>query len=306
MPSLPAVMLHSLIKTRMEKVSKALDAAETIEEKIAVYRKETSLDIASLIFGDFKAEETELGGRPATWINHDSFPSDRAVIFLHGGGYIGGSVFYSRNQASDVAKATGHRVVSLEYRLAPENPYPAALEDLLAAYRELLATGLAPGAISLVGLSAGGGLAIAGVLAMKLAGLPLPGSVVGLSPWCDLTLSQITVRANRDKDIMISPELLETAAGLYTAGHERTDPLISPVFGDLTGFPPLMIQVAAEEILLGEAIEIANRAVKSGVKVNLEIFDGMWHVWQSLNELLPEARAALDKVGTFIRENTIS
>lgn len=302
MPSLPGVMLHGLIKSRMEKIKNSIQAAETNEEKVAIYRRDLTLDVGSLVLGDCKAEDSELAGRPATWITSDSFPADRMILFLHGGGYVGGSVFYSRNQAADIAKAAGRKLVSLDYRLAPEAPWPAALQDVLAAWRSLLADGYEASSISLVGFSAGGGLALASVLAMRQENLPLPGAVVGLSPWCDLTLRQITIKANSGKDIMISPEFLEVAASLYTAGHDRADPLISPLFGDLTGFPPLLLQVAAEELLLGEVIALADKADKSGVEVSLEIYDGMWHVWQSMNELLPEARSALDHVGGFIRQ----
>ncbi len=304
MPSLPAVMMHGLIKARMEKINHAIMAAATIEEKVAVYRKEMAMEVGSLILGDFYAVDGELAGRPATWVVKDGLPEDKVILFLHGGGYVGGTVYHSRNQAADVARAAGQRVVSLDYRLAPENPFPAALDDVLAAYQALLDSGLKARSISLIGLSAGGGLALASILSLKQASLPLPGAVVGLSPWCDLTMRQITIQANKDKDIMISPEFLSAAAELYAAGQDRTNPLISPIFGDLTDFPPLMLQVAAEEILLGEVIAFADRAEKSGVKVHLDIFDGMWHVWQSLNEVVPEARTALDRIGSFISENT--
>lgn len=302
MPSLPAVMMHGLLKTRMKKINTAIMSAETIEERVAVYRKEMSVDISSLILGDYHAEETELAGRPATWILNEGFPEDRAILFLHGGGYIGGSVYYSRNQASDIAKTVGQKVVSLDYRLAPEDPFPAAVQDVVAAWRSLLDSGYAPEALTLAGFSAGGGLALASILAMRQYGLPLPGAVVALSPWCDLTLQQITVKANSGKDIMFPPEFLEMAAVCYANGHDRKDPLMSPLFGDLAGFPPILLQVASEELLLGEVIALADKADKSGVTVSLDIYDGMWHVWQSVDELIPESRTAMDSVGEFIRQ----
>jgi len=301
MPSLPAVMLHGLLKAKMEKINRTILAAGSLEEQVAAYRRELAIEVGKLVLGDYKAREEELGGRPATWILHDAFPDDRATVFLHGGGYVGGSVTYSRNQAYDIAKAAGQKVVSVDYRLAPEYPFPAAVEDILAVWRELLERGYQPDRLTLAGYSAGGGLALAGALAIREQGLPLPGALVGLSPWCDLTLNQITVKANNGKDIMISAEFLEMAARLYAGSQDRTNPLMSPLFGDLAGLPPILLQVAAEEILLGEVIAFADKANKSGVAVSLDIYDGMWHVWQSMDELVPEARNAMERVGTFIR-----
>ncbi len=302
MRSLTAVVLRGLLKTRMDRVNRAVLSAGAPEEQVAVYRRELSIEIGKLVLGDYRVEDSLLGGRPATWIRHDSFPNDRATLFLHGGGYVGGSVYYSRNQAYDIAKAAGQEVVSLDYRLAPENPFPAAVDDVLAAWRDLLGQGYAPEMLTLAGFSAGGGLALAATLAIRENGLPLPGAVVGLSPWCDLTMNQITVKANNGKDIMIPAEFLALAAGLYANGQDRTNPLMSPLYGNLTGFPPLLLQVAAEELLLGEVIAFADKADKSGVAVTLEIFDGMWHVWQSLDEVVPEARAAMERIGEFICE----
>lgn len=302
MPSLAAVMLRGLIKNRMEKINQAIQAAPDAAEKVAIYRRELAIEAASLVPGDCRVEEDLLGDRPATWIRPEGAPSDRLLLFLHGGGYIGGSVRYSRNSAADLARACGLQLVSLDYRLAPEHPYPAAHSDVLAAYRELLDRGYQAGKIIIAGESAGGGLALAATLAILTDGNAQPAAVIALSPWCDLTLRNITVDANTGKDIMLTPDFLELAAQLYADGHDRGDPYISPLFGDFTGFPPLHLQVAAEELLLGETIDMANRARDSGVSVRLAIFDGMWHVWQTLDELIPEARAALDMIGAFTRD----
>jgi len=294
-------MLRGLIKNRMEKINQAIQAAPDAIEKVAIYRRELIIEAGSLVSGGCQVEEDLLGDRPATWIRPEGAPPDRLLLFLHGGGYIGGSVRYSRNSASDLARACSLQLVSLDYRLAPEHAYPAAHTDVCSAFRELIDRGYQADKIIIVGESAGGGLALAATLAILAGGNVRPAAVIALSPWCDLTLHNITLDANNGKDIMLTPDFLQLAAELYAGAHDRSDPFISPLFGDYSGFPPLHVQVAAEEILLGETIDLANRARDSGVSVQLEIFDGMWHVWQTLDELIPEARTALDMISVFTR-----
>jgi acetyl esterase/lipase len=210
---------------------------------------------------------------------------------------------YSRNGAASLAVEIGSKLAALEYRLAPEHPWPAALEDSLAAYEQLLTDGIPAEGIAIIGESAGGGLALATVLAARERGLALPAAVAVLSPWCDLTMSNITLRANAKTDIMLTNELLELASTLYTDGANRDNPLISPLFGDYSNFPPVLFQVAAEELLLGEIIQTANRAAaQSPNEVALEIFEGMWHVWQTMDEIVPEARQAVEKIGVFLNK----
>lgn len=303
MPSLPAGVMHRLIKTRMEKINNSIIQAGDLGQQVAAYRNELAIEAGTIVLGDCRVEEGFLGGRPVLWFGCDESKSDRVVLFLHGGGYVGGTVHHNRNLASDLVRAIGQKVVSLDYRLAPEDPYPAALEDVLAAYDDLLVQGFKPGSITLLGCSAGGGLAFSAALAIRDSERPQPGALIGLSPWVDLTLQQATVRANSDRDIVLTPLFLEVAAQLYTNGHDRSDPLVSPIFGDMTGLPPMLLQVASEEMLLGEVIALADKAEKSGVEVKLEIWEGLWHVWQALNELVPESRAAQAGIGRFIREH---
>lgn len=304
MPSLPAGVMHRLIKNRMEKINRSIAGAGDLAAQIDAYRRELAIDAGTIVLGDCQVEEGMLGGRPVLWFGCQDSAADRVVLFLHGGGYVGGNVHNNRNMASDLVRAIGQRVVSLDYRLAPENPYPAALNDVLAAFDDLISKGYDSSSITLLGCSAGGGLAIAAALAIRDSGRPLPGAIVGLSPWCDLTLNQVTVKANSRRDIVLTPELLAAAADLYAAGHDRSDPLISPIYGDLTGLPPILLQVAAEELMLGEVIALADKAEKSGVIVDLEIWDGLWHVWQYMNELVPESHAAQLSIGRFIRQHT--
>ena len=303
MPSLSATVMHKLLKRRRDKLVTTILDSDSLEEQVAAYRRELAVEAGSIMIGDCHAEEGVLGERPAIWFSYDDSLSDKIILYLHGGGYVGGTIQHSRNHASDLARATGLRVVALDYRLAPENPYPAALEDTLAAFIELTDIGFKPESIAIAGISAGGGLALAAALACRDAGRPLPGAIVGLSPWCDLTVSQITVKANAARDIILTPALLEGAAGLYAGGHDRKNPLISPLLGDLNGLPPMLLQVASGETLLGEVITLADKAKKSGVEVDLQIYDGVWHGWQTLNELLPEARAAQAEIGRFVKRH---
>ena len=304
MPSLSASVMHKLLKRRKDKLVSTILSIDSLDAQVAAYRRELAVEAGSIIIGDCQAEEAILGGRPAIWFNREDALQDRVILYLHGGGYVGGAIHHTRNHASDLTRVVGQRVVSLDYRLAPENPYPAALEDTLAAYTDLLDMGFKPEAVTLLGLSAGGGLALAAALACRDAGKPMPGAIVGLSPWCDLTVRNITIQANEQRDIILTPALLDGAAMLYAGDHDRTNPLISPLYGDLNGLPPILLQVASGEMLLGEAIALTDKAKKSGVDVTLAIYDSVWHCWQTLNELLPEARAAQVEIGRFVRRHT--
>ena len=295
-------MLRGLVKNKMERVNKEISEAETAEEKVKAYRQGMSVPAGAVIFGKYEIVEGQLGNCPVTWMSQDFFPVDRAILYLHGGGYIGGSVLFSRNGAASLAVEFGSKLAAIDYRLAPEHPWPAALDDALAAYEQMLSDGMPAEGIVIVGESAGAGLALATVLAAKDKGLAMPAAVIALSPWCDLTMSNITMRANRRRDIMLTNELLTLASSLYAGDNDRTNPYISPIFGDFSGFPPLLIQVAAEELLLGEIIDTAGRAAEqSENEVQLEIYEGVWHVWQTMDEIVPEARQAVEKMGAFVK-----
>lgn len=298
--SLSANMLRALLKVRMDRVNAAIQNAPDDAGKVAAYRQGLSIPAGSIVLGNYQVEETELAGVPVTWISRDQYPADRVVIFLHGGGYIGGSVLYTRNSAADIARISTHRVVSVDYRLAPEFPFPAALDDVLAVYGVLLDQQVAPGNIIFIGESAGGGLAIATALALQQKQLPLPAAVVALSPWCDLTCSNITLKANTGKDVMLTADFLTMAARMYAGDADRMNPLLSPLYGNLEGFPPLLVHVAAEELLVGEILALADGMNRAGVDVQLSIYEGVWHVWQTVADLMPEARQAMDEIGRFI------
>jgi monoterpene epsilon-lactone hydrolase len=204
---------------------------------------------------------------------------------------------------SDLARRTHARAVTLDYRLAPEHPYPAAVDDARAAYEGLLAQGIDPTNIALAGESAGGGLAVATLMALRDAGTPLPGSAFVMSPYADLTLSGETFLKNEAIDPILTPEGVRLRVPDYVGGADASDPRISPVFGDLSGLPPLLIQVGSHEILLSDAIRLAGRAAESDVAVTLEVVPGVPHVFQGFAAILDEADAALGRAAAFLNTN---
>jgi acetyl esterase/lipase len=247
-------------------------------------------------------EPTELGGRPAEWLVPHGVGRDRVVVYLHGGGYCEGSLRTHRNLGGRVALAAGMAVCALDYRLAPEHPFPAAVDDVVAAVDHLVAAGTAPGSIALAGDSAGGGLTVAALVARRDAGRPMPAAGVCLSPWTDLTQSSPTYESRAELDPMCTRDGLDQMADAYLAGADRTTPLASPVFADLTGLPPLMIEVGDDEVLLADATALAERARAAGVAVALTIWTDMIHVFHAFpGELVPESDESLAAVGGFLQ-----
>lgn len=219
------------------------------------------------------------------------------ILYLHGGGYVAGNIAYARGFASMLAMETNRFVLAVAYRLAPENPFPAAVEDALCAYQHLLESGYKAENISFVGESAGGGLIFALCLKLKEAGLPLPDSLVGLSPWTDLTFSGESYKTNNKKDPTLSEQILRSHAQAYAAGQEE-NPLVSPVFGELSGMPRSLICVGSCELLLDDAKMLAERLKEAGSPCELIVEDGMWHVYVLFK--IPEAIEALKKIAAFL------
>ncbi|MEU8893340.1 alpha/beta hydrolase [Streptomyces sp. NPDC048442] len=243
---------------------------------------------------------TVLGGRPALELIPAELSGRGRLLYLHGGGYVVGSPDTHAGLAGELALRTGLRAVSVDYRLAPEHPFPAAVDDGLAAYRELLATGTDPRELVVAGDSAGGGLSIATLLAAREAGLPQPAAVVTFSPWADLTLTGESMRSKEDADPIFTEADVRAYADLYAATADRAHPLASPVFADLTGLPPLLVQVGANEVLLDDAVRLAGRAGADDVDVTLEVGPGLPHVFQLNYGRLDEADAALDRAARFL------
>jgi monoterpene epsilon-lactone hydrolase len=214
--------------------------------------------------------------------------------------YVLEEAFQAAGQASQIGRRTRAKVISVDYRLAPEHPYPAAVDDALAAYQALLEGGTAPSDIAFAGESAGGGLAVATLVNARDHGLPLPAAAYLMSPYADLTLAGTTMQTKRDADPLLSPQALQARIPDYTAEHDPALGLISPVFADLSGLPPLIIQAGTHEVLLDDAIRLARQAATADVEISLDITPAVPHVFQAYYPILDEATAALDRAGQLL------
>lgn len=248
-----------------------------------------------------RIEATMLGGRPADRLTPAGEISDQVIYYLHGGAYLGGSPRSHRGLLAHFAKAAGCEVVALDYRLAPENPYPAALEDAVAGYRELLAEGIPASRIVIAGDSAGGNLALVTAIALRDAGLPLPAGLVLLSPWTDMSSSGQSMGSRAERDRMLTVLGISKAAETFAAGLPLADPRLSPLFAKLDGLPPTLIQVGDDELLLDDSTRFATAARRAGVDLRIEIEPKLWHVWQALAGWMPEADQAITRMGDFVR-----
>jgi len=238
------------------------------------------------------------------WVTVAGSAPERVLLYLHGGGYVSGSPSTHVAITARLAKEAEARVFALDYRLAPEHPYPAQLEDAWAAYWWLLTEqGVKPAQITVGGDSAGGGLTLALLLALRDAGVPLPAGAVCLSPWLDLTLSGATLATNEPTDYL-NFDVLHASAQMYANGYDLRHPLISPLYADLAGLPPLLIQAGSAEMLLDDSRRLALRAREAGVEVQLEVWEHMVHVWHFTWMLEPKARQALAQIGRFVRHRT--
>lgn len=246
-----------------------------------------------------RTKRAEVHGLVAEWFTPKRAPERKLVLYLHGGAYIMGSIATHRQFVSHIARATGVRTLLPEYRLAPEHPFPAAVEDAVGLYRALLADGYAPEDIVIAGDSAGGGLTMATLLSLRDAGDPLPAAACLLSPWLDLAASGETMSTHAHRDPWFKPDDMPLVAGYYCTEEQLRNPLVSPVYADLSGLPPLYIQVGGEEILLSDSTRAADKVKAAGGTVELEIWPGMWHVFQVFVHLMPEARIATKKIGAY-------
>ena len=254
---------------------------------------------------DVTAVAGEYGGVPVVTVEAGTPAEDGAaanvLLYLHGGAYAIGSAADSVGLASDVARRTGARAISVDYRLAPEHPFPAAVEDAVTAYRALLAAGTPSERIAFVGESAGGGLVAATLVALKAAGLPQPACAAVFSPWADLSLSGASAVGKAAADPAMTAQGLRVRARDYLGETDPESPLASPIFADLSGLAPLLIQVGSHEILLDDAVRLAARAAEQAVAVQLQVWPGVPHVFQSFAAILDEAAEALDAAAAFIR-----
>lgn len=251
---------------------------------------------------DIDTEEVELGDVKAWRVSRHGSNGRNVVLHFHGGGYLIGSAKGSIEYAARLANAVDGACYSVEYRLAPEHPYPAAIDDAISAYRALLARGIPSSSILLSGESSGGGLAIALALALKTAGDPLPAGILSVAPFADLTLSGPSIRTFNGDDPAANRDLLTFMGASYFQGHEPTDPLVSPLFGDLKGLPPLFLTASKGEVLLDDTTRMAERAKSSGVDVTLRVVEDSVHVY-TIFPFLPETKATMDEVATWARRH---
>ena len=248
-------------------------------------------------------QQTKAGNVLVEWLRPTGTGNGQALLFFHGGGYTMGSCNTNRAIASRVAIASATPSLIFEYRLAPEYPFPAALEDALAAHRWLSSRGISPQKIVFVGGSAGGGLAIATALSLRDNGDPLPAAIVCISPWVDLELTGESITTRAGVDPLMNREYLQSHAARYIGDHDPRSPLISPIYADLHGLPPMLIQVGDYETLLSDSVRLADQARNANVDVTLDTWEGMWHFWHLSARLVPEGKKAIDRAGAFIRKH---
>jgi acetyl esterase/lipase len=268
-----------------------------VNEQRELLRKAIS---AQPLPADVTVTAAALGGVPTAEITVDGIEPRHVVLYFHGGVYVMSDAFLAAGLALQVGRRTYAKVISVDYRLAPEHPYPAAVDDALAAYEALLHDGIAPSDIAFAGESAGGGLAIATLVNARDHGLPLPAAAFVMSPYVDLTLAGTTMETRRKVDPLLSRELLQARIPDYTAGQDAALGLISPIFADLSGLPPLIIQAGSHEVLLDDAVRLAGQAASADVEVTLDITPGVPHVFQAYSPMLDEAGAALDRAGRLL------
>ncbi len=242
----------------------------------------------------------DVAGIPGRWIEPEGAAANQVLLFLHGGGYVLCSVDSHRKLVGHVARAVGCRALAIDYRLAPEHPHPAAVEDATTAYRWLLAKGFVPSRMALAGDSAGGGLVMATLIKLRDEDVALPAAAVTMSPWVDLEGAGETMTTRADVDLMVQQAGLKVMADVFLQGQDARDPLASPLHGDLAGLPPLYIQVGDEETLLDDARRLAVKARAAGVDVRLDVFPEMQHVFQIAAGAMPEADDAVARIGAWL------
>jgi acetyl esterase/lipase len=274
----------------------SIDETRNYMEKMAKYAK---------LPPKTQVEKITLSGMAAEWIYANTAREEGIILFLHGGGYNLCSINTHRELSAHIAKESGAKVLLIDYRLAPEHPFPAALEDAISAYRWLLDRGFTAKNISIAGDSAGGGLALATAISIRDAGDPLPSSIACVAPWTDLCMTGDSIKTKAGKDPMIKIQSAKVWAKNYIGDNDPSKPLISPLYDDLKDLPPLLIHVGTDDMLLDDSRRIAQKAQDAGVKVTLKIYDKLWHVFHLNVKAMPEAKKAVADFGSFIKNHFV-
>ena len=298
MPSPESIGLREMLRTQIAPNFTPGGPVEVERQVLEAMAAQTPIP------ADLTIAKISAGGVPGEMLEVPGSAADQVILYLHGGAYTSGSCNTHRDIGTHLARSSGAKVLVLDYRLAPENPYPAAVEDATAAYRWLLSEGYQPANISIGGDSAGGGLTATTLLSLKGDGVQLPGSAFFLSPWTDLEGIGESTKTRADVDPWISPELLRPAARHYIGDSDPRNPLASPIYGDLRGFPTMLIHVGDDEILLDDTTRFAAKARADGVEVEVKVWDGMWHVFQFFAGAgMPEALESLKELGAFVKQH---
>ena len=284
-----------MIRVRSAETRNTID-----DERLSYERIMSTLPIDD----DIETERVGVNGVAAEWIWAPESDKRRVILYLHGGGYVIGSVRTHRVLLAHLARAAKARVLALDYRLAPETPFPGPIDDTVNAYQWLLSEGIEPANMAIAGDSAGGGLVVAALVALKSVGEPLPAAGVCISPWSDMESTGGSMMTNSESDPSVSKERLLKLAAIYLNGKNPQAPLASPIHADLTGLPPLLLQVGSIEVLLDDSTMLKEQAHKAGVSVQMEVWDDMPHVWHHYAPILPEARKAISKIGEFLLQQT--
>jgi epsilon-lactone hydrolase len=299
MPSQPMQDLIDALEK--QQAASAGQAPPTLEERRATFAPGGR---PHRVPGDVLVTEVTAGGVPAHWLTAPGADTGRVLLFLHGGGYEFGSLRSDGELAARLGRASGMRVLFPEYRLAPEHPFPAAVDDVQAAWRWLRTDqGLSAGSLAVAGDSAGGGLAVALLVATRDAGEAMPAAAVLLSPTVDLTSSGASMTERADQDPISTPAMLRQLAADYLAGADPKTPLASPLFAALAGLPPLLVLVGTADLLLSDSERLATAAAGAGIDVTLQISEGLPHVYPIMLGT-PEAAEATDQIGKFLRAHT--
>jgi len=294
MPSQQLETITQMLRERREQAPPAISFPESramFEQMVADFPAPAGVS----------SKPVDAGGIAAEWITADGAAGERTVYWLHGGGYCIGSINTHRALLAGISAASGARVLAIDYRLAPEHPFPAAVEDAVSGYLWLLSTGVDPTQVIIGGDSAGGGLTVATLVALNEAAKPLPAGAVCISPWTDLALTGESLVSKAEADPMIETDGITRVRDAYVGDSDPRAPLASPLYADLSGLPPLLVQVGENEVLLSDSTRLAERAEAAGVDVTLEVWPDMIHVWHFFAAMLPEGQQAIDRIGEWVR-----
>jgi epsilon-lactone hydrolase len=288
-------LLSNVFRFAVRKASAKNATMSLAERRIALEKSATRFKLPANI----EIEKIKIGEIEAEWVKPANSTSGKTILYFHGGSYVQGSASTHRSLVAALVQATAGRLLVPNYRLAPEHPFPAALEDASSCYSWLLEQKIPPTSLLIAGDSAGGGLAVATLLALRDQNGKLPAGAICISPWLDLTNQSASHHRNARREPSLRTVLLNEAARQYAAKTMLTDPLVSPLYGNLTGLPPLFIQVGSDEILLDDAVLFAEKARTANVEVTLEVHQQMWHLWQIFGKRMKESRQAIESIGRF-------